>query len=98
MSIQIAPKSVAGKLLVPRGAYYANLANRAAQQAQVVAGLYGDPFLTANQACMALGVSYSTIRKWLRTGLLHGQRTSARGRYRFRSSEIQRVAAMAVVE
>jgi hypothetical protein len=92
------PKSVTGKPLVKHTSYYAALCSRATLQAEQTEFLYSDPFLTCAQAMQALNVSYSTIRKWRKLGLIHGQRTGPRGRYRFRGSEIQRVARLEVVE
>jgi excisionase family DNA binding protein len=90
-------KTVANKPLATHTSYYATLRRRALQQAEQVSGLYSDPFLTCNEACQILRVSYFTLRKWLKAGLIHGSRTSARGRYRFRTSEIQRVAKLEIV-
>ncbi len=52
--------------------------------------LFGDPLLSLAEIKLALGTSYSTVRKLITSGKIRSWRPSPRGHHRVRLSELQK--------
>jgi excisionase family DNA binding protein len=58
--------------------------------------LFGDPLLSIAECKLALGTSYSTVRKLIMAGKIRSWRPSPRGHHRVRLSELQKYIASGV--
>ena len=56
-----------------------------------VDGMVDEPHLTVKQAAERLQVKDATVRRWLRTGQLHGTYLSDRAGWRVPASEVRRI-------
>ena len=76
-----------------RSSYFSVLEKQAQTQATVKGQILADPLLRLAEVTRIMNVSYNTVRLLIKAGDLHVSRTSRRGHYRCRLSEVRRCVA-----
>jgi hypothetical protein len=95
-SAQPSPRT--GRPVGSRSAYFSVLERQAARQASAKHEILGDPLLRGSEMMQIMNVSYNTLRLLIKSGALHVSRTSKRGHYRCKLSEIRRFVASQAVQ
>jgi excisionase family DNA binding protein len=84
------PQPKRGRPLGSRSGYYYALEKMAQRQAGIVDNALADPQLRLSEAALLAGISYSTILRFVRTGLIPASKTSPRsGHWRIRLSQLR---------
>jgi excisionase family DNA binding protein len=84
-------QGVNGRPLGQKNYFYHQLAAHVARKAELRHAVHSDPMVTSREVLEILSIGYSSLKKMLKEGRIKATRTSPRGNFRYKLSEVKRL-------